>query len=88
MTKIITASEFMRDVERYQGEAKDGPISITRDGRADTVLVSAEMFDILLKGRIARSVAELDDATIDAIRQSSVAAEHAHLDALLDDWTP
>lgn len=73
---------------RYQDAALRAPVSITKNGRPHTVLLSAHQFELLSKGRVALATAELDDATIEAIRQSYVPAEYAHLDALIDDWTP
>lgn len=88
MTRIVSASEFQREFERFQKEAKTTPIAISRDGQAESVLMSAEMYALIVKGRIARSVADIDDATLEAIRLSEVPPEFDHLDALLGDWKP
>jgi hypothetical protein len=40
------------------------------------------------RGRIARRVEELDDATLKAIEQSAVPPEHAAPDDLLKSWSP
>ena len=84
----ITSTEFQQDVGRYQDAALQGPVTISKDGRVHTVLVSAALFEILVKGRIARRVEDLDDETREAIRRSAVGPEHEALDALLDDWNP
>ncbi|RUU72239.1 type II toxin-antitoxin system Phd/YefM family antitoxin, partial [Mesorhizobium sp. M7A.T.Ca.TU.009.01.1.2] len=53
-----------------------------------TVLLSAAMFEVLVKGRVARNAEELDDETLNAIAESAVPSEYAGLDAMLKDWTP
>ena len=52
------------------------------------MLVSAHFFELMLKGRVARPVEELDDDTLRAIAGSSVGPEHAQLDDLIKDWKP
>lgn len=88
MTKIVSAAEFERNFLRFQEEAKTGPIAITRDGQAETVLMSVELYDLIVKGRVARSTVDLDEATLDAIRNSKVPEGYEHLDELLGDWNP
>ena len=51
-------------------------------------MVSAVLFEVLSKGRIARLVEDLDDDTVTAIAASSVPLEYAPLDKLLEDWEP
>lgn len=84
----VTSSEFQQHVGRYQDAAQRAPVAITKNGRTHTVLVSAEFFEMLLKGRIARRVEDLDDDTLKAIADSAVSAEFAHLDTLIEGWTP
>lgn len=84
----VTSVEFEQDVGRFQDAAQQAPVAISRDGRPHTVLVSAALFETMLRGRIARKVEDLDDATLAAIGRSEVPSEHAHLDELLKDWTP
>jgi hypothetical protein len=50
--------------------------------------MSAAFFEMVMKGRVARPVEDLDDDTLKAIARSSVSPEHAALDNLLKDWTP
>ncbi|WP_105420739.1 type II toxin-antitoxin system prevent-host-death family antitoxin [Neorhizobium sp. T25_27] len=82
----ITSTEFQQNVGRYQDAAQRSPVAITKNGRTHTVLVSAEFFDLAIKGRIARTVEDLDEDTLKAIANSSVSADHADLDDLLKDW--
>jgi hypothetical protein len=50
--------------------------------------MSAAFFEMVMKGRVARQVEDLDDETIKEIARSAVSSEYAHLDNLLKDWTP
>lgn len=84
----VTSTEFQQNIGRYQDAALQAPVAITKNGRPHTVLVSAALFEIIVKGRIARLVEDLDDETVKAIAESSVPAEYAALDELLKDWTP
>lgn len=49
------------------------------------MLLSAVMFEVLVKGRIARPVEELDDETPNAIAESAVPTQLNRLDAMLKD---
>lgn len=84
----ITSTEFQQNVGRYQDAALRTPVSITKNGRAHTVLLSASLFEIILQGRAAQSVEDLDDETLDAIAASAVSDEFADLDKLVRDWKP
>jgi hypothetical protein len=44
-------------------------------------------FEMVIKGRVARPVEDLDDDTLSAIASSSVSAEHAALDDIISEWT-
>jgi len=72
----ISSTEFQQNVGRYQDVAMREPVTITKNGRNHTVLVSADFFETVMKGGVARRVENLDEATIKAI----AAAEYAHLD--------
>jgi prevent-host-death family protein len=80
---VVTATEFQQNVGKYQDAALVAPVTITKNGRNHTVLISADYFEAISKGRVSRSVADLDDATMDAIAKAEVPAEYAHLDAYL-----
>ena len=84
----VTSTEFQQNVGRYQDAALQAPVAITKNGRPHTVLVSAALFEIAIKGRLARPVEDLDDDTLKAIADSAVAAEYAALDDIVKDWTP
>jgi hypothetical protein len=80
---VVTATEFQQNVGKYQDAALVAPVTITKNWRNHTVLISADYFEAITKGRVSRSVADLDDATMDAIAKAEVPAEYAHLDAYL-----
>lgn len=84
----VSSTEFQQNVGRYQDAAQQEPVVVTKNGRTHTVLLSAALFEIMARGRVARPVEDLDDETIKAIARSVVPPEHAALDALLKDWTP
>ncbi|MDX8538888.1 type II toxin-antitoxin system Phd/YefM family antitoxin [Mesorhizobium abyssinicae] len=84
----VTSTEFQQNVGRFQDAAQHAPVAITKNGRTHTVLLSATMFEILLKGRVARPIEELDHETLEAIAKSAVPSQYDELDAVLKDWTP
>jgi hypothetical protein len=84
----VTSTEFQQNVGRYQDAAQQAPVAITKNGRTHTVLMSASFFEMVMKGRVARPVEDLDDETLKAIANSSVPAEYAALDKIVKDWTP
>jgi prevent-host-death family protein len=85
----VTSSEFQQNVGRYQDAALAGePVVVTKYGRRQTVLMSAAMFEVLVRGRVARPVEDLDADTVEAIARSKVAPEYAHLDQIIKDWAP
>lgn len=84
----VTATEFQQNVGRYQDAAQREPVAITKNGRTHTVLMSAAFFEMVMKGRVARHVEELDDDSLRAIASSAVPEEFAHLDELVKDWKP
>jgi PHD/YefM family antitoxin component YafN of YafNO toxin-antitoxin module len=84
----VTSTEFQQNVGRYQDAAQHAPVVITKNARAHTVLMSAAFFEMVMKGRVARRVEDLDDDTLKAIAKSSVPSEYDALNDLLKDWTP
>lgn len=76
----VTATEFQQNVGRYQDAAQREPVTITKNGRAHAVLVSAEFFDLATKGRVVRRVEDLDEATLKAISEAEVPPAYAYLD--------
>ena len=79
----ITSTEFQQNVGRYQDAAMKAPLTITKNGRDHMVLMSAELFNAALQGRVARRIEELDEATLEAIATAEVPAQFLHLDKLV-----
>jgi prevent-host-death family protein len=84
----VTSTDFQQNVGRYQDAALQRPVAITKNGRPHTVLMSAALFEVLVRGRIARPVEDLDDDTLRAIANSAVPPEFAALDQIIEDWSP
>jgi prevent-host-death family protein len=84
----VTSTEFQQNVGRYQDAAQQEPVAITKNGRTHAVLMSATLFELVTRGRIARRVEDLDDETLKAIARSAVPPEHTAPDSLIKDWTP
>lgn len=84
----VTSTEFQQNIGRYQDAAQREPVAVTKNGRPHTVLMSAAFFELVMKGRVARPVEDLDDDTLRAIAGSAVPDEFAHLDKLVEDWKP
>lgn len=77
----VSATEFQQNVGRYQDAAQREPVTITKNGRPHTVLVSAEFYQLATKGRIVRRIEDLDDDTLKAIAEAEVPDSYAYLDA-------
>ncbi|HUN24909.1 MAG TPA: type II toxin-antitoxin system prevent-host-death family antitoxin [Steroidobacteraceae bacterium] len=86
-TVTVTSAEFHRNIGMYQDIALRKAVSITKNGRERTVLISAEEY-ARLKRRDRRVVAagELMDRQVAALRQAKVPDQHADLDRELEDW--
>lgn len=80
-----SALEFQRNFGEYQHAARREPVEITRHGRREFVLMSADHYDWLLAAaRRSHRTAEAADVVVDAVRRAEMdPAEHAHLDELL-----
>lgn len=84
----VTSTDFQQNVGRYQDAALQTPVAITKNGRPHTVLLSAALFEVLVRGRIARPIEDLDEDTLKAIARSAVPPEFAALDQIISDWSP
>jgi prevent-host-death family protein len=77
----VTAAEFQRNIGRYQDVALTQPVTITRNGRERTVMISAEEYRRLKRRN--REVLGLDDFThadLVAIQVAEPPAETAAFD--------
>jgi len=88
-TVTVTAAEFHRNIGTYQDIALTKTVTITKNGRERTVLISAEEY-ARLKRRDRRviSAGELTDRQIAALRETKVPDQHADLDREIKDWKP
>ncbi len=83
MTKT-TAMEFQRKFGEFQHQALREPVEITRHGRRELVLMSADHYDWLVAA--ARRASRTSDAAkvvVDAVSRTEMDPEHAGLDELM-----
>jgi len=88
-TVTVTAAEFHRNIGTYQDIALKRSVTITKNGRERTVLISAEEYARLK--RRDRRVITAGDLTVrqtTALREAKVPDQYAHLDHEIKDWKP
>jgi prevent-host-death family protein len=79
-----TAVEFQRNFGEIQHRARREPVEITRHGRRELVLMSADHYDWLVAAaRRSHRTSEAAPVVVEAVRRAEMGAEHAHLDELL-----
>ena len=84
----VTAADFQRSPGLYQDIALTKPVTITKNGRERTVLLSAEEYHRLKqRDRRAIAVRDLSERQINAIRGANVPDSFAHLDDEETSWT-
>jgi prevent-host-death family protein len=77
----VSSAEFQKNIGRYQDVALTQPVTITRNGRERTVMISADEYRRLK--RRDREVLGLDDFTradLEAIRRAEAPQETASFD--------
>lgn len=79
----VSSTEFQQNVGLYQKTALTQPVIITSYGRSQTVLISAAVFEVLSRGRIAERMEDLDDAEL-----KDLAAAEAPLPLLFGGRSP
>lgn len=79
-----TAQEFQRHFGEYQHKARREPVEITRHGRRELVLLSAERYDWMMAA-MKRSfrIEELPETIIEAFRRAKMDKRHDHLNKLM-----
>ena len=78
-----TAQQFQRKFGEYQHQARREPVEITRHGRRELVLMSAERYDWLLAAsKRSHATHELPDTIVDAVRSAKMDKRHDRLDKL------
>jgi prevent-host-death family protein len=79
-----TALEFQRQFGEFQHKAQREPVEITRHGRRELVLMSADHYDWLVAAaRRTHRTEEAAPVVVDAVRRAEMGPEHAALDDLL-----
>lgn len=80
----VTSLEFQRKFGEVQHQARNEPVEITRHGRRELVLMSADHYDWLLAtARRAFRTVDAPDIVRDAVRRAEMDPSHADLDALM-----
>ena len=79
-----TAMEFRRKFGAFQEQAQREPVEITRHGRRELVLMSADHYDWLVAAvRRSHRTTDAPALVADAVRRAEMDPEHAGLDDLL-----
>jgi len=79
-----TAVEFQRKFGEFQHQAQREPVEITRHGRRELVLMSADHYDWLVAAaRRTHRTADAASVVADAVRRAEMDPERASLDDLL-----
>ncbi|HJW41571.1 MAG TPA: type II toxin-antitoxin system prevent-host-death family antitoxin [Rhizomicrobium sp.] len=79
-----TAQQFQRKFGDYQHQARREPVEITRHGRRELVLMSAERYDWLVAAaKRSHATQDLPDAIVDAVRGARMDRRHTQLNKLL-----
>jgi len=79
-----TAQQFQRNFGEYQHQARREPVEITRHGRRELVLMSAERYDWLMAAaKRSHAVEDLPDTIIEAVRSAKMDKRHNHLNKLM-----
>lgn len=77
----ISSAELQRDFGSYLDKAASEPVVVTRDGREQVVLLSADEFRRLeRRSREVLPVGASSDADLEAIVRTEMAPCHGHLD--------
>ncbi len=79
-----TALEFQRRFGDFQHQARREPVEITRHGRREFVLMSADHYDWLIAAaKRTHRTSETPDVVLEAIARAEMDPKHAALDELL-----
>jgi prevent-host-death family protein len=79
-----SALEFQRKFGEFQHQAQREPVEITRHGRRELVLMSAEHYDWLTAAaKRTHRTADATQVVIDAVERSEMDVEHAPPDEQL-----
>ena len=79
-----TSMDFQRKFGEFQHQARREPVEITRHGRRELVLMSADHYDWLVAAaRRTSRTADAPEVVVDAVRRAEMDPEHAALDDLM-----
>ena len=85
MMTQTTAVEFQRKFGEFQHKALREPLEITRHGRRELVLMSADHYDWLVAAaRRTHRTADAAAVIIEAVDRAEMDPEHASLDELME----
>ncbi len=77
----VSATEFQRNVGRYQDVALMQPVTVTKDGRDKTVMLSVEEYHRLKRrDRTVLGLADFTPDDLEALARSEPPAEAAQFD--------
>jgi prevent-host-death family protein len=80
-----TAVEFQRKFGEFQHRALREPVEITRHGRRELVLISADHYDWLVAAaRRSHRTRDAAPVAIGAVERAEMGSEHSHLDKLME----
>ncbi len=81
----VSSTEFQNQVGRYQDEALQHPVEITKNGRDHVVLLSAAEYRRLKRrDREVLLAGELSDADLEAVAASKMPPGREHLNEEMD----
>jgi prevent-host-death family protein len=82
----VTGEQLQKSSGMVRSEARRAPVEVTYHGRPELVILSVEDYALLRQNRkLAIARADLPAAKIERIAKNRMDAEHAGLDALMDD---
>ena len=80
----VTSAEFQKNIGHYQDLALTQAVTVTRNGRERTVVISAEEYRRLKKrDREVLGLGDFTQADVDAIRRAEPPASSAEFDGEL-----
>jgi prevent-host-death family protein len=82
----VTGEQLQKASGFVRAEARRAPVEVTYHGRPELVVLSVEDYALLRQNRkLAYALPDMPAEKIQRIANNRMDAEHAHLDALMDD---
>jgi prevent-host-death family protein len=82
----VTGEQLQKASGFVRAEARRAPVEVTYHGRPELVVLSVEDYALLRQNRkVAFTRADMPAAKLERIANNRMNAEHAGLDALMDD---